>query len=131
MERPTGRRQASGIDSVSRARAADAKSTLILAVAAAASRYDDDDDDDDETYIEEFMRVSRQLVRFIFAKSYGRRPAPSRRCDATESPPSDVDDYSRQLKFTVHQLLQLLRRVYGCYVQGYNVCQTMETFQRA
>jgi len=88
MERPTGRRQASGIDSVSCPRAADAKSTLILTAAAAARHHDDDDDDDeyDRTYIEEFMRVSRQRVQFIFAKSYyRRRSARSRRGDATES----------------------------------------------
>jgi len=51
--------------------------------------------------------------------------------DATESPPGDVDDYCRQLEFTVHQPLQLLRGVYGCYAQGYNVCRTMDTFLRA
>lgn len=113
---------------MSRPRATDAKSTLILAVAAAAAaaRYDDDDDDD-KTYSEEFMRVSRQLVRFIFAKSYGRRPARSRKCDAT----SQWTRPSRRLAtstITAANLnLQFISRC-SCYVEYMAVTHKATTY---
>jgi len=51
MERWSGRRRASGIDSVSCRRATDAKSTLIPAAAAAGDGEGDDDDENKEKFI--------------------------------------------------------------------------------